>query len=153
MTLLFAFLIGLFAGLRALTPPAVTAWAVHFRWLKIDPTLRWMGSALSVLVLTMLAITELIYDKRPDTPSRTAPAGLIGRIVTGGLCGACVATAGGAELVLGAMLGVLGGVIGCFGGYQIRSRLVKALGVRDIVVALIEDLVAVGGSLIVVSRF
>ena len=117
MTLLFAFLIGLFAGLRALTPPAVTAWAVHFHWLKIDPALRWMGSALSVLVLTMLAITELIYDKRPDTPSRTAPAGLIGRIVTGGLCGACVATSGGRELILGAMLGVLGG------SYRLLRRL------------------------------
>jgi uncharacterized membrane protein len=126
---------------------------VHFRWLRVDPTLRWIGSALSVLVLTVLAIVELIYDKRPDTPSRTAPAGLIGRIMTGALCGACVATAGGAELVLGAMLGVLGGIIGCFGGYQVRSRLVKALGVRDLVVAVVEDLIAVGGSLFVVTRF
>jgi len=29
MTLLFAFLIGLFAGLRSLTPPAAVAWAVR----------------------------------------------------------------------------------------------------------------------------
>ena len=45
------------------------------------------------------------------------------------------------------MLGAIGGVVGCFGGYQARTRLVKALGMRDIYVALLEDLVAVGGCL------
>jgi hypothetical protein len=33
--LLFAFLIGFFAGLRSLIPPAVTAWATHLGWLKV----------------------------------------------------------------------------------------------------------------------
>jgi len=51
------------------------------------------------------------------------------------------------------MLGAIGGIVGCFGGYQARARLVKALGVPDICVALIEDLVAVAGCLWVVSRF
>ena len=36
MTLPFAFLIGFFAGLRSLTAPAVTAWAVHLGWLKLE---------------------------------------------------------------------------------------------------------------------
>jgi uncharacterized membrane protein len=153
MALLFAFLIGLFAGMRALTPPAVVAWAVHFQLLKVDAAMRWIGSAPSVLILTMLAISELVYDKRPDTPSRTAPAGLIGRIMTGGLCGACVAMGGHEQAILGALLGVAGGLVGCFGGYQARTRLVKALGVRDLVVALVEDAVAIGGSIFVVTRF
>jgi len=153
MTLLFAFLIGLFAGLRALTPPAVTAWAVHLGWLTVDPSLRWIGSIPAAVLLTLLAIGELVVDKLPNTPSRTALPGLIGRIMTGGLCGTCVAMGGGANAVLGAALGVAGGVIGCFGGYQVRTRLVKALGLRDLVVALVEDAVAIGGSLFVVTRF
>jgi len=37
--------------------------------------------------------------------------------------------------------------VGCFGGYQARTWLVKALAMRDIYVALLEDLIAVGGSL------
>jgi uncharacterized membrane protein len=51
------------------------------------------------------------------------------------------------------MLGVVGGLVGCFLGYQARTGLVKTLGRRDIYVALVEDLVAIAGSLWVVSRF
>jgi uncharacterized membrane protein len=153
MTLLFAFLIGLFAGLRSLTAPAVTAWAARLGWLKVTGALSFIGSLPSVVVLTVLAAVELVADKLPKTPSRTAPPGLIARIVTGGLTGACVAAAGAEGVVVGAVLGVAGGLVGCFGGYQARTRLVKALGSQDIYVALAEDLVAIAGSLWVVSRF
>ena len=94
-TLLFAFLIGLFGGLRALTAPAVTAWAVHLGWLKLDGPLTLIGSLPSVVIFTLLAVVELVADKLPQTPSRTAPPGLIARILMGGLTGACVAAGGG----------------------------------------------------------
>ena len=153
MTLLCAFLIGFFGGLRALTAPAVTAWAVHLGWLKIEGPLVLIGSLPSVVIFTLLAVVELVADKLPQTPSRTAPPGLIARILMGGLTGACVAAGGGQGAVLGAVLGIVGGLVGCFGGYQARTGLVKALGIRDIYIALVEDLVAIAGSLWVVSRF
>lgn len=152
VTLLLAFLIGFFAGLRSLTAPAATAWAVYLGWLRLDRPLALIGSVPSVVIFTVLAVVELVADKLPKTPSRTSPPGLIARIVMGGLTGACVA-AGGAEGVLpGAVLGAAGGVVGTFVGYQARTGLVKALGSRDIYVALVEDLVAVAGCLWVVSR-
>ena len=153
MVFLFAFLIGLFAGLRSLTAPAATAWAARLGWLKLQRPLSLIGSVPAVVIFTLLALIELVADKLPKTPSRTAPLGLIARIVTGGLTGACVAAGGGAGALLGAVLGVAGGLVGCFGGYQLRTRLVKALGTPDFVIALLEDLVAIGGSLWVVSRF
>ena len=153
MTLLLAFLIGLFAGLRALTAPAATAWAAHLGWLKLQGVLALIGSTPSVAIFTILAVLELVADKLPKTPSRTSPPGLIARIVMGGLTGACVAAGGGEGAVLGAVLGIVGGVVGCFGGFQARTRLVKALRTPDIYVAIIEDLVAIAGSLWVVSRF
>jgi uncharacterized membrane protein len=153
MTLLFAFLIGVFAGLRSLTPPATTAWAAHLGWLKLERPLSLIGSVPAVVILTLLAIAELVADKLPKTPSRTSPPGLIARIVMGGLTGACIAASGAQSALLGALLGAAGGVVGCFGGYQARTRLVKALGMPDIYVALVEDLVAVAGSLWIVSRF
>ena len=153
MTLLFAFLIGLFAGLRSLTPPAVVAWAVYLGWLQLSRPLSLIGSLPAVIILTLLALIELIVDKLPSTPNRTAPLGLIARIVTGGLTGACVSLGGGQSAFVGAALGLLGGIVGCFGGYQIRSRLVRSLRQPDLNIALLEDLVAIGGSLFIVSRF
>jgi uncharacterized membrane protein len=150
---LLAFFMGLLGGLRSLTPPAATAWAVHLGSLRLRRLLSWVGTTPAVAIFTLLAIVELIADKLPKTPNRTAPPGLIAHIVMGGLTGAVVTTAGDQGAALGAVLGILGGVIGCFGGYQTRTRIVKALGTPDLVVAVLEDLIAIGGSLWVVSRF
>lgn len=153
MTILFAFLIGFFAGLRSLTAPAATGWAAYLGWIKLERPLSLIGSLPAVVILTVLAVVELIVDKLPKTPSRTSPPGLIARIVTGGLSGACVAAAGGQGAIVGAVLGAVGGVAGCFAGYQARTRLAKGPAGRDTYVALVEDLVAVAGSLWVVSQF
>ena len=153
MTLLFAFLIGLFAGLRSLTPPGAVAWAVHLGWIKLARPLSLIGSLPAVIILSLLAIIEFFIDKLPNTPKRTAPLGLIARIVTGALTGACVSVGGGKSAFIGAALGLIGGIAGCFAGYQARVRLVKSLRQPDFNVALFEDLVAIGGSLFIVSRF
>jgi len=153
MTLLLAFVIGFFGGLRSLTAPAAVAWGGYLGWLKLEGPLALMGSIFSVASFTLLAVGELIADKLPRTPSRTAPPGLIARIVMGGLVGACVAVGGASGIIPGAMLGAIGGVVGCFAGYRARTGLVRALGTRDLNIALVEDLLAVVGSLWVVSRF
>ena len=152
--LALAFLIGVFGGLRSLTPPAATAWAARLGWLKLRSPLAWLGSLPAAVLVTLLALAELVADKLPKTPSRTAPPGLIARIVFGALCGAAVRLAGAHQgLLMGAVAGAVGGIAGCFGGYQARKRLVKAIGSPDYVVAVVEDLIAIGGSLWVVSRF
>ena len=152
--LLFAFLIGVFGGLRSLTAPAATAWAGHLGWLKLRSPLVWLGTLPSAILLALLAVAELVSDKLPKTPSRTAPLGLIARVVMGTLCGAAICLAGSQQgWVAGAIAGAIGALVGCFGGYQVRTRLVKALGTPDFVIAVLEDLVAIAGSLWVVSRF
>jgi uncharacterized membrane protein len=152
--LLLAFLIGVVAGLRALTAPAAVSWAARLQWLDLDRTpLSLMGSTVAVSVFTLVALGELVADKLPSTPARTALPGLIGRIVFGGLCGACLAAAGTASMVAGTVLGAAGGVAGAFGGYEARTRLVRALKVPDAVVACVEDAVAIGAGLYIVSRF
>jgi uncharacterized membrane protein len=152
MTPLFAFLIGLFAGLRSLTPPAAVAWAVHLGWIKLARPLLLIGSLPAVIILSLFALVELVIDKLPSTPNRTAPFGLIARIVTGGFTGACVSLGGGESAFVGAGLGLIGGIAGCFAGYQARVRLVRFLR-QPVNVALLEDLFAIGGSLFIVSRF
>jgi len=71
----------------------------------------------------------------------------------GGFSGAGVAAAGTQSMALGAVLGVVGSLAGTFGGYQVRTRLVKTLKVPDVVIAVLEDAVAIGGGLFIVSRF
>jgi uncharacterized membrane protein len=103
-------------------------------------------------MFSVLAIGELIADKLPTMAKRTAPAPLIARIITGGLCGACLCAATGKLLAAGALLGGIGGVAGAFLGYDIRRRLVNDAHIKDSVVAVCEDVVAVGLALFLVSR-
>ncbi len=152
--LFLAFAIGIIAGLRSLTAPAVVAWAAHRGWLNLlNTSLAFMGSTLAVGIFTVLALVELVTDQLPSTPARTKPPGLIARIILGGLSGAAVALAGGQSLAPGLGLGIAGGVSGAFLGYQARTGLVRALKVPDVVIAVLEDLVAIGGALFIVTRF
>lgn len=152
--LTFAFLIGVIAGLRSFTAPATVAWGLHLGWFSVGASrLAFMGSTAAVIVVSLMAFGELIADKLPSTPNRTSPVGLIGRFILGGFAGAILATAGGQSLIVGAVLGGIGGIVGAFAGYQVRTRLVKALKCPDFVIAILEDAVAIGGGLFIASRF
>jgi uncharacterized membrane protein len=148
-----AFLIGVVAGLRSLTAPAVVSWGARLGWLHLENTsLAFLGAAVTPYILSLLAIGELIADKLPGTPSRKAPVGFSARVITGALCGAALGAPSQA-LVGGLLAGVIGAVAGTLGGYEARSRLVRAIGGKDFPIALIEDVVAIGGAILIVSRF
>ena len=150
MTLFLAFLIGVIAGLRSLTAPAVVAWAAHRNWLNLyNSPLSFMGSTAAIIVFTLLALVELVADQLPSAPRRTEPPGLIARMLLGGLSGAAAAASGSQSMALG----VAGGIAGAFAGYEVRTRLVRAFEAPDFVIASLEDIVAIGGALLIVSRF
>ena len=152
-TFVLAFLIGVVAGLRSITAPAAVSWAARLGWLHLENTwLAFLGFAATPYVVSVLAVGELINDKLPKTPSRKMPVPFIARIVTGALCGAAL---GASEQVLigGLLAGALGAVAGTLGGYEFRSRLVRATGGNDLPIALLEDVIAIGGALLIVSRF
>lgn len=155
LALVSALLIGVIAGLRSLTAPAVVAWAAHLGWIHLRGTpFSFLGSKAAVAILSLLALAELIADKLPKTPSRTAPMGLIARIVLGGLSGGALYTSVSNQgFWPGVILGIIGALIGAYGGYQVRTRTVKALSAPDFVIALLEDVFAIGGALLIVSRF
>ena len=142
--LLLAVGIGIVAGLRSLTAPAFVAWAAHLGWLNLQGTpVSFMGSTVAVWIFTVLAIVELIADVLPKTPARTAPVGLIARIILGGLSGLCIYAAAVARPpIMGIVWGVVGALIGTYGGYHIRRALVNGLKVKDILIAIPEDIVA-----------
>jgi uncharacterized membrane protein len=153
MILALAFGIGIIAGLRSMTAPAVVSWAARLGWLHLESTpLAFLGHAVTPYIVSFLALGELVADKLPKTPSRKTAVPFGARIVAGALSGAAVAAGGGQSAVAGAVAGALGAAAGTLGGYQLRTGLVRALKVPDFVVALLEDAVAVGGGLLLVSR-
>jgi uncharacterized membrane protein len=152
-TYALAFLIGVVAGLRSMTAPAVVSWGACLGWLHLENTwLAFLGSPITPYILSVLAIGELINDKLPKTPSRKTPVPFAARVVVGALCGAALGASGQA-LVGGLLAGMLGAVAGTLGGYEGRSRLVKAIGGKDFPIALLEDALAICGAFLIVSRF
>jgi uncharacterized membrane protein len=138
MTILCTLLVGLVAGLRAMTPLAIVSWCANLGVLDLaGKPLSFMGNRYAAVIFTVLAIAELVNDKLPKTPSRKTPGPFITRVVTGALAGATVASAHNV-LILGLVLGALGAVGGTLGGASIRARLAAAFG-RDLPAALLED--------------
>jgi uncharacterized membrane protein len=149
---LLALLIGVIAGLRAMTAPAAVSWATHLGALHLAGTsLAFFGSTWATGIFTVLAIVELITDQLPKTPSRKVPVQFGARIVSGALCGAAVGMAGGSWPV-GLVLGAVGAICGTLGGAEGRSRLGRALG-KDLPAALVEDAVAIGGAAAILVLF
>jgi uncharacterized membrane protein len=143
-------LIGIIAGLRAMTAPAAVSWAARLGWLDLAPTsLAFLGYAFTPWIFTVLALGELITDQLPSTPSRTVPVQFGTRIIVGALTGAAIGAHGG-SLATGAIAGVIGAVIGTLGGRAVRGKLAAAFG-QDRPAAIIEDAVAIIGAWLIVA--
>ena len=99
-----------------------------------------------------MALVELIADKLPNTPARTAPPGLIARIAFGSLCGVALAISVGGSLLVAGFVGVIGALVGTLAGYNIRRALVSQAHLPAFGVALAEDVIAIVGGLLIVSH-
>ena len=143
-------LIGVIAGLRAMTAPAAISLAARAGWLDLSTTsLAFLGYAYTPWIFTVLALVELVTDQLPTTPSRTVPIQFGTRILMGGLTGGAIGATSGA-LVIGVVAGIVGAVIGTLGGRAFRARLAAAFK-NDRPAAVIEDLIAIGGAFFIVA--
>jgi len=150
MPLVLALLIGVVAGLRAMTAPAVVSWGARLGKLSLGSTsLAFLGYAYTPWIFSVLAIAELITDQLPSTPSRTVPVQFGTRLLVGALCGGAIGTSDG-SLAARAVAGVVGALIGTLGGRAVRGRLAAAFG-NDRPAAIIEDVVAIGGAILIVA--
>lgn len=146
--------IGVIAGLRAMTPPMLVSWAAHLHWINLGSShLAFMSTAAAVVIFSLLALGELINDKLPKTGARTALPSVIVRMLTGAFAASAFCVGAGASAVTGIIFGIVGALIGTFGGYQARTGAVRASHLPDWVIALVEDLIAVGGGFLLALRF
>lgn len=149
MLYFLALLIGIVAGLRAMTAPAAIAFAARYGMLDLGGSwLAFLGYRWTPWIFLVLAIGELITDQLPTTPSRKLPAPFGTRILMGLVTGGAIGVAAG-SLWVGAIVGAIGAVIGTLGGSAARARMAAAFG-KDRPAALIEDAVAIVGAILIV---
>jgi uncharacterized membrane protein len=134
MAIALAVLIGIVAGLRAMTAPAAAAFAARYGTLAVAGTpLAFMGYTWVAWALGAAAISELVTDQLPSTPSRKVPIQFTARVLTGALSGATLAAPRGALL-----------------GAAFRSRLATTFG-KDRPAAIIEDIIAIVAAILIVT--
>ncbi len=125
---------GLIAGLRSMSAPAAVSAALsheHALAARAAPALR------------ALAAGEMLADKLPFMPVRTAPVALAGRVLLGALSGAALAAAYRRSLLVGALLAGATAIPSSYAGLALRSAAVQRLGLPDPLVALLEDALVV----------
>lgn len=147
-----AILLGLVAGMRSMMPLAAVSillWS-HPELAPSAAPGRWFARPWLAVLLVLAALGELIVDKLPSTPNRTALAPFLGRVITGGLAGAVAAQIGHLSGWIGAALGVVGAVFSTFAMFHARRAAVRAAGIRDPFVGAGEDLLAIALSAVAV---
>ena len=145
MTWLIAIpLLGVVTGMRSMTAMAVLCWFAYRGDISLDGTwASWAAKLVTAIIFTVLALVEIAADKLSKTPNRTAVGPLLGRVVMGGLVGAIVAAGLNGSEFEGAILGVIGALVGSFGGFLVRREIVLRQGCKDWPVALAEDASAI----------
>lgn len=154
VVLIAVFGIGFLCGLRTFAPLALVSWMAVWGWTPVAGSPFWfIGKTVFAIAISFLALLELVGDKLPKTPPRIQIMPLIGRFVSGGIAAAAVAFSAGRPWLYGLLLGSIGALIGAFTGYHVRRSLVQSPRLPDLVVALAEDFVTIGGTLFLVHNF
>ncbi len=129
------------AGMRSMSAPALLS---HFlsrhptRYLK-KSSLRWLQKPAVATTLKVMAAGELVGDKMPQAPDRTAPPALLGRAASGALVGATWYRARQGSALGGAVLGGLVAVASAFLTLALRKGISERTGTPSAVVGLGED--------------
>jgi len=141
--------LGGMTGLRAMTPMAVLCWFAWMGNLPVTGTWAfWVAKPVTAIVFTVLAVGEMVGDKLPQCPNRTDAGPLVSRVAFGGLVGALAATGLTGSALEGILLGGISALAGTWLGFLLRRWMVKDSGYRDAYVALVEDAIAVGFSIL-----
>ncbi len=148
---LLAFFIGVVCGLRPFTGLAAISIAARLDQLGLaDSKIAFLGYRYTPWIFAVLAVVEYVTDQLPKTPSRKVPQQFIPRLLAGALCGAAMCVAGG-SILFGIFSGIVGAIAGTFGGAKGRQVLASAFG-KDMPAAFLEDAIATGLALLVVTR-
>ena len=144
--------LGFLTGARSMTPIAVCCFFAfrHHLYLR-DTWAAWAAHPVTVIVFALAAFGEYIGDTLPSCPNRTAIFPLLARVAFGGLVGALCATGLHGSAPEGIILGAISALVGTFATYRTRRYFAQTKGFPDLYVALTEDLVTLGLSILMLG--
>ncbi|GAB4032674.1 DUF4126 family protein [Spirosoma jeollabukense] len=152
-TYLKAFQIGVVAGMRTMTAPALVSYKLSRTTPNPlpDSKLHFLTSPKATNVLAVMAAGELVGDKLPQAGDRIGFPQILGRIGAGAMCGAAIVESEEKSTTYGAVLGALGATAGSFAFFYLRQWLTHEKDLPDPMVALAEDALAIGAGLLIVN--
>ncbi len=137
MSVIFlALVLGFVSGLRTFTSPAAVLWA--------------RGTTIWAIILTILALFEYYADTTTFIPSRTTLGPMLFRLISGGFVGFMISTMHGGSAIAGEIAGIVGAIIGTYGGHAARLAAIKRFGALP--AAISEDIVAIVLAVVAVTR-
>ncbi len=142
--------IGAVSGLRSMSAPAIVAQAANRNQVRVRKTpLAWLAWDDTARTAAVLAAGEMIADKLPFMPDRTAPLSLMFRALSGAVCGYGICGAGRTkrELWIAAAVGASAAVAASYAGSQYRKR----VKLPSMVAALLEDAVTIAAGKAVIA--
>ncbi|HEX8427277.1 DUF4126 family protein [Hymenobacter sp.] len=141
--------LGALAGFRSITAPALLSNNLskfHTRGLAKSP-LRLLQKPWVAAGLKMMAAGEMVGDKLPAAPDRTAPPVLAGRALSGALVGATLYKVNHDSVLKGALLGGAVAVAATYGSLFLRKKSTAESGLPSSVVGGFEDILVIGAGL------
>lgn len=137
--------LGVIAGMRTFSAPVVVShvYSRHSSKQLKNTSAQFMQNITTSKVFKVLAVGELAGDKLPFAGKRTSPGGLIGRFVSGALCGAIVYKTNHKQPIIGGLIGGTAAIGSAFGCMFLRLGLGKRTGIPDPVIAVIEDAIVI----------
>lgn len=149
--LLPAAAIGAITGSRSLLGPALFATLLSRRSRLPhdgDRTTRALSSRRGKQLVWALSLTELIADKTPWIPDRTAPLSLLGRMAIGGWLGSTLAEP--SQRATATAIGAATAAASAFALRHLRHYATTRLGLSNIAAGLCEDAIAITAGLLLV---
>jgi uncharacterized membrane protein len=148
-----AILLGVVAGMRSMMPLAVLAITLSRRP-ELAPAVspvHWFSLRAVAVVLGLAAIAEIVTDKLPRTPNRTALGPFVVRVASGAVTGAALVQIGHIDAWIGAGCGAIGAILGTFGAFHARRFAGRVTGIRDPYIGALEDVIAIALAAAVVA--
>jgi len=99
----------------------------------------------------LLAIAELVVDKLPQTPDRTAKGGPFIKAGTAAISGAAIYQANGKNAITGALVGGLVALASTYLFFNMRKTVSNKTGVKDPLIGIVEDTLAIATGMALVK--